>query len=1152
MGGGREGPGGGGERGDPATWGEVVKPESDTKEYRAFVLGNGIECLAVHDAEADKAGASCAVGIGYYSDPEGFPGLSHFLEHMLFYSSEKYPEEDGYSKFLRQHNGNSNAYTAGESTNFMFDVAHTDLEPALDRFAQFFIAPKMSPDGVGREVNAVDSEHKKNLQSDVWRNQQLGKLFLRRESPAAKFGTGTLETLLEEPKKRGEDVVDALWGHYRAHYASHMMKLVVLGRESLDELQQLVEAKFSQVPTGARDVRPVEYDADVVGPAGVGLCVRYKPVTEGHSLELQWPVPPDVACGDRFLAPAERRYRHAPLRYAAHLLGHEGEGSVFFELKRQGWAQTLYCGAGETGSRHSMFMVHVVLTDEGQARVPEVVAAVYAYLDLLRKKEPEQWIFDECAAVARTTFHTRDRPHTFNYVSSLAAGMHQYAPEDWVSGAQLMHVFDPVAVRDVLSRLTPPNCRVFWGSSRFEPADEKQQANLTSPEGGTRRKGAGSASGAGAGPGPGDVKILDRAEEWYGTAYHAGKIPVPLMVAMTSPSTVLSDLTKRLHLPARNPFIATDLALKGVPSDWPGAGTAAQHTPKVVYRSQLAELWWKPDTRGYDTPKAMVRLAIGSPLAYAGPDEAVMTRLFVKLVDDALNAFAYFAEVAGLEYGVENTQGGVEMVVRGYSHKLGKLTQAIVDKLCDSELFEDRATVARFEAVKEKQTKEWTNTRFDQPYSKALYCSATVLDATRWNVDEYLAIIPGVTLEDVRRFASTVLWRRAKVTALAVGNISADEARALVVGLEKGLRLSFGTRPAMPSQSPGMKRSMHLPAGIDLAYQTPHTNPADENSAVETTFQTGASDSDTLEHVLADVLVQLGERPAFYQLRTVEQLGYIVFLGCRLDNGVHGIRVIVQSSEMDAASLDGRIEAFLEDVLAPHLKKLGRKDLKEAVDAVRNVKTEKLKNIREEHARLWKEIENGSLRFGRLDDEVRLLDSVTQGNLWAFFDARIRRGGVQRAKLSTQVFASAHVERGMAPESIASYAQLQLARANNAGDDATLGIGAGSAPPGAEGAEDEMLVKSRPGIVKESVHEGSTVLYVGDVDALKRSMAVLPCYAQGIAVVAQAPAKVRARGSASTATAVVGHAAAVAAMAAAGWAAYSYFFAADGKASSRT
>ena len=41
------------------------------------------------------------VAVGSYSDPDDIPGLAHFLEHMLFFASEKYPEENGYGKFVQ-------------------------------------------------------------------------------------------------------------------------------------------------------------------------------------------------------------------------------------------------------------------------------------------------------------------------------------------------------------------------------------------------------------------------------------------------------------------------------------------------------------------------------------------------------------------------------------------------------------------------------------------------------------------------------------------------------------------------------------------------------------------------------------------------------------------------------------------------------------------------------------------------------------------------------------------------------------------------------------------------------------------------------------------------------------------------------------------
>lgn len=60
--------------------------------------------------------------VGSLSDPAELPGLAHFLEHMLFYASERYPEEDEYSKFISEHGGSTNAYTAAEDTNYHFSV----------------------------------------------------------------------------------------------------------------------------------------------------------------------------------------------------------------------------------------------------------------------------------------------------------------------------------------------------------------------------------------------------------------------------------------------------------------------------------------------------------------------------------------------------------------------------------------------------------------------------------------------------------------------------------------------------------------------------------------------------------------------------------------------------------------------------------------------------------------------------------------------------------------------------------------------------------------------------------------------------------------------------------------------------------------------
>jgi insulysin len=84
-------------------------------------------------------------------------------------------------------------------------VAWDHLPEALDRFAQFFIAPLISEDGVEREANAVDSENGKNLNSDSWKKLQLWKHTANEAHPFARFSTGNLDTLITKPKSQGID-----------------------------------------------------------------------------------------------------------------------------------------------------------------------------------------------------------------------------------------------------------------------------------------------------------------------------------------------------------------------------------------------------------------------------------------------------------------------------------------------------------------------------------------------------------------------------------------------------------------------------------------------------------------------------------------------------------------------------------------------------------------------------------------------------------------------------------------------------------------------------------------------------------------------------------------------------------------------------------
>ena len=126
----------------------VVKSPNDDRDYRYITLDNALRVLLVSDSTTDKSAAALAALRGSYDEPSERPGLAHFLEHMLFIGTEKYPELDGYQSFLARHGGSSNAYTAGNHTIYFFDVQPSAFDEELDRFAQFFIAPLLDPNSV--------------------------------------------------------------------------------------------------------------------------------------------------------------------------------------------------------------------------------------------------------------------------------------------------------------------------------------------------------------------------------------------------------------------------------------------------------------------------------------------------------------------------------------------------------------------------------------------------------------------------------------------------------------------------------------------------------------------------------------------------------------------------------------------------------------------------------------------------------------------------------------------------------------------------------------------------------------------------------------------------------------------------------------------
>ncbi len=173
----------------------LAKHPLDQSEYRHFIMDNGLKVLLVSDPRFNKSAAAMYVGVGTLSNPKERMGLAHFLEHMLFMGTEKYPDVDEYLQYINENGGARNASTTEDHTAYFFEINHPAFEGALDRLSQFFIAPLFSTPWPERELQAVHSEHQKNLENDSRRRSQVQRTFYREDHPAHTFGTGSLETL---------------------------------------------------------------------------------------------------------------------------------------------------------------------------------------------------------------------------------------------------------------------------------------------------------------------------------------------------------------------------------------------------------------------------------------------------------------------------------------------------------------------------------------------------------------------------------------------------------------------------------------------------------------------------------------------------------------------------------------------------------------------------------------------------------------------------------------------------------------------------------------------------------------------------------------------------------------------------------------------
>jgi insulysin len=239
------------------------------------------------------------------------------------------------------------------------------------------------------------------------------------------------------------------------------------------------------------------------------------------------------------------------------------------------------------------------------------------------------------------------------------------------------------------------------------------------------------------------------------------------------------------------------------------------------------------------------------------------------VVKDFLSDYAYDAELSGLDYSLNATMLGLDLSVHGYNDKLPVLLQKVLVSLRDLKITPDR-----FKVIKERQARAYKNWDFQQPYYQVGDFNRWLLRDRSWINHQYAEALPHIELEEVQSFFPQLL-QETHVEVLVHGNMYKEDALKVADLVENTLK----PRPLAPSLW-NLRRNFILPPGSNYIFQHNLADPANINHAIDYYLQVGSM-TDTRLRAMVGLFAQITSEPAFDQLRTKEQLGYVVFSGFR-------------------------------------------------------------------------------------------------------------------------------------------------------------------------------------------------------------------------------------------------------------------------------
>ncbi|RYO00954.1 hypothetical protein AA0121_g13303 [Alternaria tenuissima] len=327
----------------------------------------------------------------------------------------------------------------------------------------------------------------------------------------------------------------------------------------------------------------------------------------------------------------------------------------------------------------------------------------------------------------------------------------------------------------------------------------------------------------------------------------------------------------------------------------------------------------------------------------------LLCTLYCELVNDALADLSYDASHSGLMYNFTNHIRGLLIDVSGYNDKLDVLLEKVVLQVRGLEVSEDR-----FKIIRDRMLRYLRNSEYAHPFNQVGTYSEQFEGEKSVTNDELLPELENVTAQNVQQFFPQIL-AQCHIEVLAHGNLYNEEALKIIDLVGRAIK----PRRLLANQVP-TRRGLIWPSGSNFINEKQFKGPRNINHCIEYSLYTGHRYDSVMRAKLL-LFGHMTNEPCFNELRTIEQLGYVVFSGPSLDDVWSGYCILIQS-EKGCRYLKGRIENFL-NIFEQKLNDMSEEDFERHKRAMINNRMAKLENLSSGDSVFWNHIYSDSYGF---------------------------------------------------------------------------------------------------------------------------------------------------------------------------------------------